>query len=240
VASNLKRVLSIFWRSKNVSLVLVRRNVMRQEHVVAAAIFRRFAHAIRARHVAAESAVQRALPLTTLREYHMAGELSPTPGLAVPDLVRAWPLPCRLQTAMVDSFVRHASPKRSFASDAAQAAAPSESPQDGLQVAERAVERLKQLQHQAGGRPVFLRLSVEGGGCSGFQYEFSIDEQGPREGDNIYAAGECSVLCDDVSLEFLRGSTIDFESDLMRSAFIIAENPNAQSSCGCGSSFAAR
>lgn len=68
---------------------------------------------------------------------------------------------------------------------------------------------------------MFLRLMVEGGGCSGFQYEFTLEEQGPKKGDQVYQVGGTTVLCDDVSMEFLKGATVDFESDLMRSAFVV-------------------
>ena len=93
---------------------------------------------------------------------------------------------------------------------------------EGLSISEAAVSRLKQLQQSSGTRPLFLRLTVEGGGCSGFQYEFALEEEGPKKGDQVFAVGGATVLCDDVSLQFLNGATIDFESDLMRSAFVVS------------------
>ncbi|KAL4447734.1 hypothetical protein ABPG75_004953 [Micractinium tetrahymenae] len=113
-----------------------------------------------------------------------------------------------------------------------------------LGISDAAVQRLKELQAQSGG-PVALRVTVEGGGCSGFQYEFAIEE-GPAataelaETDRLFERDGVRVLCDDISLEFLKGATVDFESDLMRSAFVVSANPNAASSCGCGSSFVAK
>lgn len=92
---------------------------------------------------------------------------------------------------------------------------------EGLVISERAAERLRQLSDLSKGAPVYLRLSVEGGGCSGFSYEFSLDQSGPKEGDNTFEVHGAVVLCDDVSLELLRGATIDFESSLMRSAFVV-------------------
>jgi iron-sulfur cluster assembly accessory protein len=68
---------------------------------------------------------------------------------------------------------------------------------------------------------VYLRLTVEGGGCSGFQYEFTLEEEGAKKGDQVYQVHGTTVLCDDVSMEFLKGATVDFESDLMRSAFLV-------------------
>lgn len=135
-------------------------------------------------------------------------------------------------------------PPRRPASSSAASAHPDEASSppegEGLRLANRAIERLKQLQTDAGDSPVYLRLSVQGGGCSGFQYEFSLEEQSPLEDDAVFVQDGVSVICDSVSLEFLKGATVDFESDLIRSGFVVHENPNASTSCGCGSSFAAK
>ncbi|WP_371346551.1 HesB/IscA family protein [Ancylobacter sp. IITR112] len=81
-----------------------------------------------------------------------------------------------------------------------------------------------------------LRVSVEGGGCSGFQYKFDITRE--READDIVIAeGGASVVIDPVSLEYMSGSHIDFVDDLIGASFRIA-NPHATASCGCGTSFA--
>ena len=80
-----------------------------------------------------------------------------------------------------------------------------------------------------------LRVAVEGGGCSGFQYEISM-ESDIKENDLILSENECSVVIDPISLEFLSGAIIDFKEELIGSKFVI-ENPNASSSCGCGTSF---
>ena len=80
-----------------------------------------------------------------------------------------------------------------------------------------------------------LRVAVEGGGCSGFQYEISIDSD-IKENDLILSENECRVVIDPISLEFLSGAIIDFKEELIGSKFVI-ENPNATSSCGCGTSF---
>jgi iron-sulfur cluster assembly accessory protein len=80
-----------------------------------------------------------------------------------------------------------------------------------------------------------LRISVNGGGCSGFQYAFDIDQT--RQDDDILLERQTAkVLVDETSLEFLKGSTVDFVDDLIGQAFKI-ENPQATSSCGCGTSF---
>ncbi|KAI8465849.1 MAG: hypothetical protein J3K34DRAFT_76823 [Monoraphidium minutum] len=105
---------------------------------------------------------------------------------------------------------------------------------------ESAVQRLLQLQAQAGpGKAVLLRIEVEGGGCSGFQYKFRLDsETGPD--DRVFERGGARLVTDAVSLEFLQGAVVEYEDSLMRSAFQIASNPNSESTCGCGSSFVAK
>lgn len=81
-----------------------------------------------------------------------------------------------------------------------------------------------------------LRVSVAGGGCSGFQYVFDIDRQ-KAPGDIVIERDGATVLIDETSLDLLEGSTIDFVDDLVGQSFRII-NPNATSSCGCGTSFA--
>lgn len=81
-----------------------------------------------------------------------------------------------------------------------------------------------------------LRISVEGGGCSGFSYRFDLVE-GQNADDLAVTRDGATVLIDEVSLPFMDGSEIDFVDDLMGQAFKI-NNPNATSSCGCGTSFA--
>jgi iron-sulfur cluster insertion protein len=80
-----------------------------------------------------------------------------------------------------------------------------------------------------------LRISVKGGGCSGFQYSFDVERK--RESDDFVAMRDgATVLVDPVSLEMLKGSELDFVDDLMGQAFRV-NNPNAVASCGCGVSF---
>ncbi len=82
----------------------------------------------------------------------------------------------------------------------------------------------------------FLRISVNGGGCSGFQYAFDI-VPAPEDGDLILGDARARVAIDPTSLEFIKGARLDFVDDLMGSAFKW-ENPNATAACGCGASFA--
>lgn len=80
-----------------------------------------------------------------------------------------------------------------------------------------------------------LRVSIDGGGCSGFQYRFSFDAV-ENPDDIIFSHQGIHVIIDDVSLGLIAGSHIDFVEDLMSAAFVI-KNPNATASCGCGNSF---
>lgn len=102
-------------------------------------------------------------------------------------------------------------------------------------ITESAARRISGLAAQEDGRPM-LRISVSGGGCSGFQYGFDFDEA-VNEDDRLFERDGAKVVIDEVSLELLKGSRIDFVEDLM-GAYFKVENPNATSSCGCGSSFA--
>ncbi|MGR3322511.1 MAG: iron-sulfur cluster insertion protein ErpA [Pseudooceanicola sp.] len=100
-------------------------------------------------------------------------------------------------------------------------------------VTPRAFERLAEI--GAAGQGKSLRVAVEGGGCSGFQYEITLDEA-VAEDDLVLESGGERVLVDSVSLPFLTGATIDFSEELIGARFVI-DNPNATSSCGCGTSF---
>ena len=85
------------------------------------------------------------------------------------------------------------------------------------------------------GQGAMLRLAVTGGGCSGFQYNFALDET--RMDDDLFIEESgARILIDPVSLDFLNGAEIDFTDDLIGQAFKV-NNPNATSSCGCGTSF---
>ncbi|EDL49794.1 iron-sulfur cluster insertion protein ErpA [Erythrobacter sp. SD-21] len=84
-------------------------------------------------------------------------------------------------------------------------------------------------------KPPVLRLSVEGGGCSGFQYKFDLAE-GPEDDDSVSDTDGVKLVVDSVSLDLVAGSTVDFVESLGGAAFRV-ENPNAAAGCGCGSSF---
>jgi iron-sulfur cluster assembly accessory protein len=105
-------------------------------------------------------------------------------------------------------------------------------PPVGLSAA--AAARLREISIQEG-RRVMLRVAVDGGGCSGFQYRFELVE-GSEPDDLIVERDGAAALIDDVSLAFLRGAEIDFADELAAAEFRV-RNPNAKSSCGCGVSF---
>ncbi|MBM3532152.1 MAG: iron-sulfur cluster insertion protein ErpA [Alphaproteobacteria bacterium] len=99
--------------------------------------------------------------------------------------------------------------------------------------ARRVAELLKQENAAPGTR---LRLAVSGGGCSGFQYGFSFDDQTAGD-DRLFRNGEVEVVIDETSLDLLDGSELDWIEDMVGSSFQV-KNPNASSGCGCGKSFA--
>lgn len=113
----------------------------------------------------------------------------------------------------------------------------STSAQPDIILTDRCAQRIMELQSQAPHR--ILRLSVEPGGCSGFQYAFEIESSADVESDDIIIEqrGTGLVVVDESSLALLRGSIVDFEDSMMRSAFVVSSNPQADAGCGCGSSF---
>lgn len=104
-----------------------------------------------------------------------------------------------------------------------------------LQFSAGAVSKVQALIAEEGNPALKLRVFVSGGGCSGFQYGFSFEEVA-NEDDLELAAGDIGILVDSMSLSYLTGAQIDFVEDLEGARFVI-ENPNATTTCGCGSSF---
>ena len=101
-------------------------------------------------------------------------------------------------------------------------------------VTERAARRIGEiLKSEPAG--AMLRVSVQGGGCSGFQYKFDV-ERAKADDDIVVARDGATVLIDSVSLQYLAGSEIDFVDDLIGASFKV-NNPLAKASCGCGTSF---
>lgn len=98
-----------------------------------------------------------------------------------------------------------------------------------------AAAKVKQLIDEEGNPALKLRVFVQGGGCSGFQYGFTFDEE-TNEDDTIMEKGGVTLLIDAMSFQYLVGAEIDYKEDIQGAQFVI-KNPNAETTCGCGSSF---
>ena len=105
---------------------------------------------------------------------------------------------------------------------------------DTLTLSPAAASRVASIAKKQG-KPAILRLSVEGGGCSGFQYKFDLDEAAADD-DDVSETDGVRLVVDPVSLDLVAGATVDFVESLGGAAFRV-ENPNAAAGCGCGSSF---
>src|SRR5690349_8735296 len=109
-------------------------------------------------------------------------------------------------------------------------------PEGSVSLSESAARRVAELKRQENLTGAFLRLAVSGGGCSGFQYGFSFDDQ-RQEDDSVFERDGVQLVIDAASLDLVKGAEIDFVEDMMGASFQV-KNPNAASSCGCGNSFA--
>ena len=119
---------------------------------------------------------------------------------------------------------------RSFASSTSTSTAE-------LKLSDSCVRRLQQIFREPNSK---LRVLVEGGGCSGFQYKFQVETNSTSAASNddqIIERDGVHVIVDKDSLELLKGSTIDYQEELIRSSFRIVNNPNAEQGCSCGTSF---
>ena len=104
-----------------------------------------------------------------------------------------------------------------------------------LEFSDSAVKKLKSLQQEEGKPDLKLRVSVYGGGCSGFQYTFSLDEETKADDRTVEKDGAV-LLIDQMSYNYLTGSAVDYVEGLEGAMFVV-NNPNATSTCGCGASF---
>eukprot|EP00619_Florenciella_sp_RCC1007_P006263 CAMPEP_0205904804 /NCGR_PEP_ID=MMETSP1325-20131115/953_1 /ASSEMBLY_ACC=CAM_ASM_000708 /TAXON_ID=236786 /ORGANISM="Florenciella sp., Strain RCC1007" /LENGTH=205 /DNA_ID=CAMNT_0053270631 /DNA_START=10 /DNA_END=627 /DNA_ORIENTATION=+ len=107
---------------------------------------------------------------------------------------------------------------------------------DAVVVTRSCAQRIKQLQGET--PDLKLRISVDGGGCSGFQYVFDLDGEPIGADDCVFERDGAQVVIDEASLEFVKGATVDYVEEMIRSSFAVINNPNSESACGCGSSFA--
>lgn len=104
-----------------------------------------------------------------------------------------------------------------------------------LQLSDSCLRKLAEITNAEAGK--YLRVSVDGGGCSGFQYKFELDDK-INEDDKIFGNENSKLVIDTVSLEYCNGSTIDYHAELIRSGFRVMANPKAEQGCSCGASFA--
>jgi iron-sulfur cluster insertion protein len=107
---------------------------------------------------------------------------------------------------------------------------------ESIGISDGAAEQIANLIKKEDSVGMRLRVAVSGGGCSGFQYGFSLDSITNAD-DHLFTKNNIEVIVDQVSLEFLNGSELDYVQDLIGSYFSL-KNPNASSTCGCGTSFA--
>lgn len=104
-----------------------------------------------------------------------------------------------------------------------------------IDITESAKAKIKDLLLEENNPDIKLRTFVQGGGCSGFSYGFTFDEE-QNDDDFEFPVGDFKLLVDAMSMQYMTGAVIDYKEDIMGSSFSI-QNPNAQSTCGCGSSF---
>ena len=105
-----------------------------------------------------------------------------------------------------------------------------------INVSETAASKISELLTEENKIGSGLRVFVQGGGCSGFQYGLMIEENGQGAGDQVYESHGVKLFVDPISVRYLNGAEVDFVEDLMGASFQV-RNPNAASSCGCGNSF---
>ncbi|XP_016129933.1 iron-sulfur cluster assembly 2 homolog, mitochondrial-like [Sinocyclocheilus grahami] len=111
----------------------------------------------------------------------------------------------------------------------------SSSPAENIRLSQSCLKKLAEIMEKG----EYLRIAVEGGGCSGFQYKFALDTV-RNEDDRVFEKNGVGIIVDQDSLEFVKGSTIDFSQELIRSSFQVLKNPQAEHGCSCGSSFSVK
>jgi iron-sulfur cluster insertion protein len=126
-------------------------------------------------------------------------------------------------------------PKKATIAEAPETDMPDSDIPDPLVFTDEAAAKVKSLIEEEGNDALMLRVFISGGGCSGFQYGFTFDES-LTEGDTVVEKGGVKLLIDPMSFQYLVGGEIDYTEGLEGAQFVI-RNPNATTTCGCGSSF---
>jgi len=127
-----------------------------------------------------------------------------------------------------------------FSSQAESAEKSFPSQANDLVITDSCVQRMRELHKGVDLKgEKMLRISVEGGGCSGFQYNFTLDDNRNPD-DRVFEKAGIKVVVDAVSYGFVKGATVDYVAELIRSSFMVTTNPNAEGGCSCGSSFTAK
>lgn len=109
----------------------------------------------------------------------------------------------------------------------------------GFTLTDAAAARINALKASEHKPDLRFRITVKGGGCSGFQYDFGLDDTAPTSDDAVFSHNGAEVIIDSVSLGIIGGSVLDYTEDLASAGFAI-RNPNATAKCGCGNSFAVK
>ena len=104
-----------------------------------------------------------------------------------------------------------------------------------IEITQSAADKISEILSEENNPNIKLRTFIQGGGCSGFQYGFTLDET-QNDDDFTFNKSGIQVIVDSMSMQYLQGAIIDYKEDLMSSSFVIS-NPNATTTCGCGSSF---
>ena len=104
-----------------------------------------------------------------------------------------------------------------------------------ITISDSAVKKIKSIIHEED-PSLKLRVFVQGGGCSGFQYGFALEELSPADDDFTFEKDGVGVVIDSMSMQYMNEAEIDYKEDLMGASFVI-KNPNVTATCGCGSSF---
>ncbi|XP_022022692.1 iron-sulfur assembly protein IscA-like 2, mitochondrial isoform X1 [Helianthus annuus] len=143
-------------------------------------------------------------------------------------------------TPIFSARIRQNSRLLSSASSSLLAKDPQSSPtsssgEESVHLSDNCVRRMKELQADEA-KEKLLRISIEAGGCSGFQYNFALEEK-PNDDDRIFERDGVKLVVDTISLGFVKGATVDYVEELIRSGFQVAENPSAVGGCSCKSSF---